>query len=66
MDPSSFRVSSGTVFLAEYCIVLFFGTGEITVPQNASIELFFHFFAKMRGISLQVGMKRFRVVVPEL
>ena len=49
MVPSSFRVSSGTVFFAEYCIVLFFGTGEITVPQNASVVLFFHFFCKNEG-----------------
>ena len=35
------RVSSGTVFFAEYCTVPFFGNGEITVPQSASIVLFF-------------------------
>ena len=59
-------MSSGTVFFAEYCTVPFFGNGEITVPQSASIVLLFDFLVKMRGKSLLVGMKRFRVVVPEL
>ena len=40
------RVSSGTVFFAEYCTVPFFGNGEITVPQSASIVLFFMIFCE--------------------
>ena len=46
---NNLRVSSGTVFFAEYCTVPFFGNGEITVPQSASIVLFIWFFVKMRG-----------------
>ena len=60
------RVSSGTVFFAEYCTVPFFGNGEITVPQSASIVLFFWFLWKWGGEKLLVGMKRFRVLVPEM
>ena len=40
----NYRVSSGTVFFAEYCTVPFFGNGEITVPQSASIVQFFFYF----------------------
>ena len=61
-----YRVSSGTVFFAEYCTVPFFGNGEITVPQSASIVLFFWFLWKWGGEKLLVGMKRFRVLVPEM
>ena len=43
------RVSSGTVFFAEYCTVPFFGNGEITVPQSASIVLFFFDFCENEG-----------------
>ena len=43
------RVSSGTVFFAEYCTVPFFGNGEITVPQSASIVLLFLFFCENEG-----------------
>ena len=59
-------MSSGTVFFAEYCTVPFFGNGEITVPQSASIVLFFWFLWKWGGEKLLVGMKRFRVLVPEM
>ena len=41
-------MSSGTVFFAEYCTVPFFGNGEITVPQSASIVQFFLFFVKIK------------------
>ena len=48
------RVSSSTVFFAEYCTVPFFGIGEITVPQSASIVLFFWFFVKIRGKKITI------------
>ena len=48
MKRISIRVSSGTVFFAEYCTVPFFGNGEITVPQSASIVQFFLFFVKIK------------------
>ena len=43
------------LFFAEYCTVPFFGNGEITEPQSASIVLFFFNFVKMRGKRLLVG-----------
>ena len=42
-------MSRGTVFFAEYGTVPFFGNGEITVPQSASIVLFFFDFCENEG-----------------
>ena len=59
-------MSSGTVFFAEYCTVPFFGNGEITVPQSASIVLFFWFFVKMRGKKITGRNEKILSCVPEL